>query len=96
MIVFEIVALISWILMSVIVTTVDYKFYIMLTLIAVASIFYYLGRVFFITNIIQFGTDQIRDMPSSKSDRYTHLVLAICWKFCSKVFGKCEQKSSKR
>ncbi len=59
MIVFEIVALISWILMSVIVTTVDYKFYIILTLIAVASIFDYLGRVFFITNIIQFGTDHL-------------------------------------
>ncbi len=77
MIVFEIVALISWILMSVIVTTVDYKFYITLTLIAVASIFYYLERVFFITNIIQFGTDHLRDMPTSKSDCYIHLVLFV-------------------
>ncbi len=35
----------------------------------------YLGRVFFQANIIQFGTDQLRDMPTDKSVRFIHMYV---------------------
>ncbi len=54
MIVFEIGALISWILMSVIVTTVDYKFYIILTL--TISEEYFLLQILFSLEQISFET----------------------------------------
>ncbi len=35
----------------------------------------FLGRVFFQANIIQFGTDQLRDMPTDKSVRFIHMYV---------------------
>ncbi len=35
----------------------------------------FLGRVFFQANIIQFGTDQLRDMPTEKSVCFIHMYV---------------------
>ncbi len=36
----------------------------------------YLGRAFFQANIIQFGTDQLRDMPTEKSVYFIHICMS--------------------
>ncbi len=35
----------------------------------------YLGRVFFKASIVQFGTDQLRDMPTEKSVHFIHMYV---------------------
>ncbi len=77
MAIFEFTTLLFFIVALRIVNSIDYTYYLMITLIIVSSICYYLGRVFFNTNIIQFGTDQLRDLPTSRSDCYIHLVLFV-------------------
>ncbi len=37
----------------------------------------YLGRVFFQANIVQFGTDQLRDMPTVKSVHFIHIYVSL-------------------
>ncbi len=77
MAIFEFTTLLFFIVALRIVNSIDYTYYLMITLIIVSSICYYLGRVFFNTNIVQFGTDQLRDLPTSRSDCYIHLVLFV-------------------
>lgn len=77
MIAFEILALLSWIVISTITNSTDVKLYLIMLLFVVSLIGYFLGRVFFLANLIQFGTDQLRDMPTAKSDAYIHLVMFI-------------------
>ncbi len=77
MITFEFLTLIVWILMSVIVDSIDYKYYLVLSLLVLSLFCYYLGRVFFVTNIIQFGIDQLQDMPTTISDAYIHIFFLV-------------------
>ncbi len=77
MITFEFLTLIAWILMAVIVDSIDYKYYLSLFLLVLSLACYYLGRVFFVTNIIQFGIDQLQDMPTTISDAYIHIFFLV-------------------
>ncbi len=77
MIAFESFILLLCVVLSSIVNTTDYKFYILASLISVSVISYWVGRVFFITNIIQFGIEQLRDEPTIKSDCYLIMVLFV-------------------
>ena len=45
---------------------------ILLALLAVCIMIYTFGNVFFLSNIIQFGTDQLRDSPSCYSTFFVH------------------------
>ncbi len=38
---------------------------------------YWVGRIFFITNIVQFRIEQLRDNPTIKSDCYLIMVLFV-------------------
>ena len=69
----EILTLVVFIMISVVVDTFHYIYYILIALLVIALLGYYLGRVFFLTNVIQFGTDQIRDSPTQNSVLYIHI-----------------------
>ena len=56
-----------------VVDTFNYTYYLLFALLGIALLGYYLGRVFFLTNIIQFGTDQIRDSTTRNSVLYIHI-----------------------
>ncbi len=77
MITFEFLTLIACILMAVIVDSIDYKYNLILSLLGLSLFCYYLGRVFFVTNIIQFGIDQLQDMPTTISDAYIHIFFLV-------------------
>ncbi len=77
MISFEFFILLIWILLSSIVNTTDYKLYLLVSSMLISIISYWFGRVFFITNIIQFGIEQRRDEPTIKSDYYLTMVLFV-------------------
>ena len=51
-------------------------FYTLLSFSLIALLAYLCARVFFFANILQFGTDQLRDMPTLKS---TLFLLAFYW-----------------
>ncbi len=55
MITFEFLTLIVWILMAVIVDSIDYKYYLSLSLLLLSLFCYYLGRVFFFSGSIIFN-----------------------------------------
>ena len=69
----EILSLVVLVMISAVVDTFNYTFYLLIALLGIALLGYYLGRVFFLTNIIQFGTDQIRDSPTQNSVLYIHM-----------------------
>ncbi len=77
MIAFQFFTLLIWILLSSIVNTMDCTFYILIFTITISMIGYWVGRVFFITNIVQFGIEQLRDEPTIKSDCYLIMVLFV-------------------
>ena len=77
MIAFQFFILVLWILLSSIVNTTDYKLYLLASSMLISVISYWVGRVFFITNIIQFGIEQLRDEPTIKSDCYLIMVLFV-------------------
>ncbi len=77
MIAFEFFILVVWILLSSIVNTTDYKLYLLVSSMLISVISYWVGRVFFITKIIQFGIEQLRDEPTIKSDNYLIMVLFV-------------------
>ncbi len=77
MIAFEFFILLIWILLSSIVNTTDYRFYILISFLSISIIGYLVGRVLFITNIVQFGIEQLRDEPTIKSDNYLIMVLFV-------------------
>ena len=60
-------------MISAVVDTFNYTYYLLIALLGIALLGYYLGRVFFLTNIIQFGTDQIRDSPTQNSVLFIHI-----------------------
>ena len=43
--------------------------------IGIMSVAYYCGYIFFVANIIQFGTDQLRDAPTQYSVLFVHAYL---------------------
>ena len=69
----EILSLVVLVMISAEVDTFNYTYYLLIVLLVIALLGYYLGRVFFLTNIIQFGTDQIRDSPTQNSVLYIHI-----------------------
>ncbi len=75
MIAFEFFILLVWILIWSIVNTRDYKFDIFASCLLISIIGNLVGRVLFITNIVQFGIEQLRDDPTFKSDFYLVMVL---------------------
>ncbi len=75
MIVFKFFILLFWILIWSLVNTRDYKFDILVSCLLISIIGYLAGRVLFITNIVQFGIEQLRDDPTFKSDFYLVMVL---------------------
>ncbi len=75
MIAFEFFILLVWIFISSIVYTKDYKYDILVSFLLISIIGYLVGRVLFITNIVQFGIEQLRDDPTFKSDFYLVMVL---------------------
>ncbi len=77
MIAFEIFILLIWIFLSSIVNTMDYTSYILFSIISISVIGYSVARVFFITNIVQFGIEILRDEPTIKSDCYLIMVLFV-------------------
>ncbi len=77
MIAFEFFILVVWILLSSIVNTIDYKLYLLVSSMLISIVSYWVARVFFITNIIQFGIEQLRDEPTIKSDYYLTMVLFV-------------------
>ena len=68
--------LLGGILLIYIVRDLNNYFYAMLSFFVIALFAYHCARVFFIANILQFGTDQLRDMPTRKS---TLFLLAFYW-----------------
>ena len=77
MIAFEFFILLIWIFLSSIVNTMDYTSYILFSIISISVIGYSVARVFFITNIVQFGIEILRDEPTIKSDCYLIMVLFV-------------------
>ncbi len=75
MIAFEFFILLFWILISSIANTTDYKLHIFISCLSISIVGYLVGRVLFITNIVQFGIEQLRDDPTFKSDFYLVMVL---------------------
>ncbi len=75
MIVFKFFILLFWIFIWSLVNTRDYKFDILASFLLISIIGYLAGRVLFITNIVQFGIEQLRDDPTFKSDFYLVMVL---------------------
>ncbi len=75
MIVFEFFILLFWIFISSIANTKDYKLLMLVSFLLISIIGYLAGRVLFITNIVQFGIEQLRDDPTFKSDFYLVMVL---------------------
>ena len=69
----EILTLVVLVMISAKVDTFHYTNYLLIALLGIALLGYYLGRVFFLTNIIQFGTDQIRDSPTQNSVLYIYI-----------------------
>ena len=69
----EILTLVVMVVISAVADTFNYTFYLLIALLGIALLGYYLGRVFFLTNVIQFGTDQIRDSPTQNSVLYIHM-----------------------
>ena len=69
----EILTLVVLVMISAVVDTFNYTYYLLIALLGIAVLGYYLGRVFFLTNIIQFGTDQIRDSPTQNSVLYIYI-----------------------
>ena len=69
----EILTLVVSIMMYAVVDTFNYIYYLLIVLLVIALSGYYLGRVFFLTNVVQFGTDQIRDSPTQNSVLYIHI-----------------------
>ena len=69
----EILTLVVLVIISAVADTFNYTFYLLIALLGIALSGYYLGRVFFLTNVIQFGTDQIRDSPTQNSVLYIHM-----------------------
>ena len=55
---------------------VNNYFYAMVSFPLIGLLAYLCARVFFIANVLQFGTDQLRDMPTRKS---TLFLLAFYW-----------------
>ena len=72
MIAFESIDLVCFVVISAVVDTVDLTFYLMIALLLLALLGYFLGRVLFLANVIQFGTDQLRDSPTHYSVFYIH------------------------
>ena len=68
----EILTLVVLVMISVVVDTFHYTYYLLIELLGIALLGYYLGRVFFLT---QFGTDQLRDSPTQNSVLYIHIFL---------------------
>ncbi len=77
MIAFEFFILTVWILLTSIANTTDYRFSMLVSFLSISMIGYSVARVFFNTNIIQFGIEQLRDEPTSKSDCYLIMVLFV-------------------
>ena len=73
MIAFESIDLVCFVVISAVVDTVDFIFYLMIALHMIALSGYVLGRVLFLANVIQFGTDQLRDSPTHYSVFYIHV-----------------------
>ena len=73
LLVYEILTLVVLVMISAVVDTFNYTYYLLIALLGIALLGYYLGRVFFLTNIIQFGTDQIRDSPTQNSVLFIHI-----------------------
>ena len=69
----EILTLVVSIMMYAVVDTFNYTYYLSITLLGITLSSYYLGRVFFLTNVVQFGTDQIRDSPTQNSVLYIYI-----------------------
>ena len=69
----EILSLVVLVMISAVVDTFHYTYYLLIALLGIALSGYYLGRVFFLTNVIQFGTDQIRDSPTQNSVLYIQI-----------------------
>ncbi len=77
MLAFEFFILTVWILLTSIANTTDYRFSMLVSFLSISMIGYSVSRVFFIMNIIQFGIEQLRDEPTSKSDCYLIMVLFV-------------------
>ncbi len=75
MIAFKFFILLFWILISSIANTTEYKLYLLFSGLLISIVGYLVGRVLFITNIVQFGIEQLRDDPTFKSDFYLVMVL---------------------
>ena len=69
----EILTLVVLVTISAVADTFHYTFYLLIVLLVIALSGYYLGRVFFLTNVVQFGTDQIRDSPTQNSVLYIYI-----------------------
>ena len=69
----EILTLVVLVMISAVVDTFHYSYYLLIALLGITLLGYYLGRVFFLTNVIQFGTDQLRDSPTQNSVLYIHM-----------------------
>ena len=73
MIAFESIDLVCFVVISAVVDRVAFTFYLMIALHVIALSGYFLGRVLFLANVIQFGTDQLRDSPTHYSVFYIHM-----------------------
>ena len=76
MLVSSVCILLGSILLIYTVRDVNNYFYAMVSFPLIGLLAYFCARVFFIANILQFGTDQLRDMPTRKS---TLFLLAFYW-----------------
>ena len=68
--------LLGGILLIYTVSDFGYYFYCTFSFTCATMLIYLCARIFFIANILQFGTDQLRDMPTRKS---TIFLLAYYW-----------------
>ena len=77
MVAFEFLTLVIWVVISAAASKIDFTFFLRTSL-GIALLGYYFGRVFFVTNIIQFGTDQLRDSPTKHSVTYINIFFWSC------------------
>ncbi len=70
-----------WVLIVYTVHNIGNYFFLLVALSLLAMLLYSIGYMTFIANILQFGTDQLRDAPSQNS------VTFLCWYFWTSSLG---------